>query len=52
MAPFRNAGAVERTRPEQGLSDDEYGHDCGLERRERVTHLDRGAPSNAHGDLT
>src|SRR5947208_15893704 len=34
---FRNTGPVERTRPEQGLSDDEHGHDRGFERRERVT---------------
>jgi hypothetical protein len=33
----QDAGAVERTRPEQGLSDDENGHDRGFERRERVT---------------
>ena len=32
-----DAGPVERTRPEQGLSDDEHGHDRGVERRERVT---------------
>src|SRR5947208_3476194 len=34
---FRNTGPVERTRPEQGLSDDEHGHDRGFEGRERVT---------------
>src|SRR3712207_8535128 len=32
---FRSS--VERTRPEQGLSDDEHGHDRGFQRRERVT---------------
>src|SRR6266568_4776822 len=34
---FVNTRAVERTRPGQGLSDDEHGHDRGVERRVRVT---------------
>ena len=35
---FPNAGAVECTRTDQGLSDDEHGHERGFERRERVTN--------------
>ena len=33
----RTLGAVECTRTDQGLSDDEHGHERGFERRERVT---------------
>src|SRR5712671_3848423 len=37
QASSRSTRPAERTQPEEGLSDDEHGHDRGLERRERVT---------------